>query len=101
MMWMIFGMFLVTYIPRMIPMLFTKDVRFPSVLERWLSFIPYATLGALIFPGVLTVDENHPWIGLIGAVIAFLIAWRWKSILLPIISAILTVFLLQQLITFL
>jgi branched-subunit amino acid transport protein len=94
--WMIFGMFLVTYIPRMMPMVFTKDLIFPPLLEKWLSYIPYAALGALIFPGVLTVDANYPWIGLVAAVIAFIIAWFFKQMILVLLAAVLVVFLLQQ-----
>ncbi|WP_202080980.1 AzlD domain-containing protein [Caldalkalibacillus salinus] len=95
MIWVIFGMFIVTYIPRMLPMVLTKDIAFPPLLERWLQYIPYAALGALIFPGVLEVDTEHKWIGLIGAVVAFGCAWMWKSIFVPLFTAVLTVFLLQ------
>lgn len=94
--WMIFGMFLVTYIPRMLPMVFTKDLIFPPILEKWLSYIPYAALGALIFPGVLTVDESYPWIGLVAAMIAFVIAWFSRQIIFVLLGAVLVVFLLQQ-----
>lgn len=94
--WMILGMFLVTYIPRMVPMVFTKDMVFPPLLEKWLSYIPYAALGALIFPGVLTVDNNYPWIGIVAAAIAFIIAWFFKQMIMVLLIAVLVVFLLQQ-----
>jgi branched-subunit amino acid transport protein len=96
--WMIFGMFLVTYLPRMLPMVLTKDLKFPPIVERWLGFIPYAALGALIFPGVLMVDPNHFWIGLVAAGVAFLISWFFRNMIVVLISAILVVFLLQQLV---
>jgi branched-subunit amino acid transport protein len=94
--WMIFGMLLVTYIPRLLPMAFTKDLAFPPLLEKWLSFIPYAALGALIFPGVLTVDDSYPWIGLVAALVTFIISWYSKQMILILMSSILVVFLLQQ-----
>ncbi|GAA0370092.1 AzlD domain-containing protein [Bacillus horti] len=94
--WLIFGMFVVTYIPRMLPMLFIKGISFPPIVERWLSYIPYAALGALIFPGVLTVDQSFPMIGLMGALVAFLCAWNSKNILIPLIASVLTVYLFQQ-----
>jgi branched-subunit amino acid transport protein len=94
--WMIFGMFLVTYIPRLLPMVFTKDLVFPPLLEKWLSYIPYAALGALIFPGVLTVDQSYPWFGFLAAIIAFILAWFFKQMILILLSSILVVFLLQQ-----
>lgn len=47
-------MALVTYIPRMIPMVLLNGVKLPKRLRTFLGFIPYAALGALIFPGILS-----------------------------------------------
>jgi branched-subunit amino acid transport protein len=94
--WMIFGMFLVTYVPRLLPMVLTKDLAFPPLLEKWLSYIPYAALGALIFPGVLTVDQAYPWIGFVAALVTFIISWFFKQMILILITSILVVFMLQQ-----
>lgn len=93
---MILGMFVVTFIPRMLPMLFIRGLKFPPIVERWLSYIPYAALGALIFPGVLTVNAENPWIGLVAAALAFACAWWSKKILLPLLVAVVTVFILQE-----
>ncbi len=46
-------MALVTYIPRLLPMLFLNGIKLPARLEVFLKYIPYAALGALIFPGIL------------------------------------------------
>ncbi len=32
----------------------------PRWIRRWLSFFPYAALGSLIFPGILTVVDGRP-----------------------------------------
>lgn len=94
--WIVFGMFAVTYIPRMIPMVFTKDISFPPLIERWLSFIPYAALAALILPGVLTVAPEYPWAGLIAALGAALTAWFTSSILFSLVSAVAILYILQN-----
>jgi len=91
---LIFGMFIVTFIPRMLPMLF-KNLTFPSWLNRWLTLVPYAVLGALIFPGVMTVDSNHPYYGLIAGIVAFSIAWFFQNLIVIILGSFLTMMILQ------
>jgi len=96
MIWLILGMFLVTYLPRLLPMVLTRGLTFPPLLERWLGFVPFAALGALIFPGVLTVQPDQMWIGFLGALAAFLVSWWAKNMILVLVSAILAVYVLQQ-----
>lgn len=68
---LIFAMGLVTYIPRMIPMVLLNGVKLPPRLKNFLGFIPFAALGALIFPGVLssTGDISSAVFGLSAAII--------------------------------
>jgi branched-subunit amino acid transport protein len=93
--WMIFGMFVVTYVPRMLPLVLTKDLHFPPIVEKWLSFIPYAALGALIFPGVMTVTAEAPWIGFVAAACTFLVAWYIRQMIVVLISSVVFLFILQ------
>ena len=72
--WMLFGMALVTYIPRMIPLTFLDGKELPPIVSGVLRNIPYAVLGALIFPGILFVQKGNILFGIIGAGAAFLIA---------------------------
>ena len=51
-------------------------LNFSPKFEKFLNLIPYTALAALICPGVLTVDPNLWYIGLIGAVIAGGLAWK-------------------------
>lgn len=51
---LVLTMGIVTYIPRMLPMVLLNGVKLPVRLRTFLSFIPYAALGALIFPGILS-----------------------------------------------
>ena len=72
----ILGCALVTFIPRLIPALFIDKLDFSPKFEKFLNLIPYTALAALICPGVLTVDSQIWYIGLIGAVVAAGLAWK-------------------------
>ncbi|MBE6497338.1 MAG: AzlD domain-containing protein [Methanobrevibacter sp.] len=72
----ILGCALVTFIPRLIPALFIDRLNFSPKVEKFLNLIPYTALAALICPGVLTVDNQLWYIGLIGAVVAAALAWK-------------------------
>ena len=72
--WMLLGMALVTYIPRMIPLTVLDGKELPPIVSGVLRNIPYAVLGALIFPAILFVQEGNILFGVLGAGAAFLIA---------------------------
>lgn len=72
----IIGCALVTFIPRLIPALFVNKINFPPKVEKFLNLIPYTALAALICPGVLTVDSQMWYIGLIGAIVAAGLSWK-------------------------
>ena len=72
----ILGCAIVTFIPRLIPALCIDRLNFSPKVEKFLNLIPYTALAALICPGVLTVDNQLWYIGLIGAVVAAGLAWK-------------------------
>ena len=85
---MIAGMCLVTSVPRVIPLLLGRDLALPAWIRRWLSFFPYAALGALIFPGILTIIPGRPWIGVAAGGCAALLATRARNAIFPVLVAI-------------
>ncbi|MFZ3577338.1 AzlD domain-containing protein [Virgibacillus sp. DJP39] len=91
----IIGMSLATMIPRIIPAYIVDRINFPDWLNRWLNAIPYAALGALIFPGILLVRPEHPHIGIIGGVVAIILAYFGLNIILVVVGAIATVFIMS------
>lgn len=91
----IIGMSLVTMLPRMVPAYIVDKIHFPDWMDRWLSAIPYAALGALIFPGILTVKPDQPQIGFIGGLAAVMLAYLGLNVILVVIGAIGTVLLLS------
>jgi len=94
----ILGMALVTYLPRLLPALFMDRFQFPAWFKKWLKSIPYAALGALIFPGVLLVDRDQPLLGLAGGLVAAALSFLNLHITLVMAGSILTVILIQYLI---
>jgi branched-subunit amino acid transport protein len=92
---LIVGMALVTYLPRLLPALFLDRFRFPAWFEKWIKSIPYAALGALIFPGVLFVKEDQPLLGLAGGVVATILAFLNLHVTVVMAGSILAVYFLQ------
>lgn len=91
----ILGMAIVTYIPRLVPVFIVERFTLPNWLEKWLKCVPYAALAALIYPSILTVNKHNPLVGLIGGVVAAILAYFRVHILFVIICTILTAFLLS------
>lgn len=85
--WMVLGMALVTYIPRAIPLTFLEGRELPESVQNVLRNIPYAVLGALIFPAVLFIQEDI-WFGIIGAAAAFAIALAGANVILVVLGTI-------------
>lgn len=86
--WMLFGMALVTYIPRMIPLTFLDGKELSPLVSGVLRNIPYAVLGALIFPTILFVQEGNLLFGVIGILTAFTIAFIGGGVMSVVIGTI-------------
>lgn len=86
--WMLLGMALATYIPRMIPLTFLEGKELPPIVSGVLRNIPYAVLGALIFPAILFVQEGNILFGIIGTAVAFLIAILGGSVMTVVLGTI-------------
>lgn len=86
--WMLLGMALVTYIPRAFPLTFLEGKELPPIVSGVLRNIPYAVLGALIFPAILYVQEGHLLFGIIGAVVAFSLAYFFSNVMVVVLGTI-------------
>jgi branched-subunit amino acid transport protein len=84
----------VTFIPRLIPLLLLRDKTPPPLLKRLLNTIPYAALGALIFPGVLQSVPSMPWAAVAGVGTALLVSWFKGGLIAAVASSVLVVFLM-------
>jgi len=84
---MILGMGFVTYIPRLLPFVVLNGVKMPPFLQGVLKNVPYATLGALIIPGIFFINEDI-WFGIIGLLSAFAAAWIGANVIIVVLTAI-------------
>ncbi len=73
----------------------------PDTIRRSLRFVPPAVLSALVLPALLMPSgrldlglANHRWL---AGLVAILVAWRTRSILLTILAGMLALLLLQLL----
>ena len=98
MIWLLAGMFLVTYIPRLIPFLFARQLDLPPWVRKWLKLFPYAALGALIFPGILTAVPGRPALAAGAGILAAACALFIRNITVIVVLAISAVLLLQNLV---
>lgn len=83
----ILGMAIVTYIPRVLPLVVINGKEMPPKVKAVLQNVPYAALGALIFPGILFIQDDI-WFGIIGGFTAFTVALLGANIIFVVISAI-------------
>ena len=87
---LILGMMIVTYLPRLIPFLMGNQKELPEKFNKFLSYIPATALGALILPGVFNAT---PIAGIVGILFAIGYSWYKGGIILPVIGAILSTFI--------
>lgn len=88
------GMAIVTYLPRMLPLVFLHQVSYPPFLQNMLRYMPYAILGALIFPGILSsTSEENVIPALIAGIGCSLLAWFRLPTIWVVLAGILLVYL--------
>ncbi|ARK22514.1 MULTISPECIES: AzlD domain-containing protein [Sporosarcina] len=85
--WMLLGMAVATYLPRMIPLTLLDGKELPPIVSGVLRNIPYAVLGALIFPAILHIQDDILF-GIIGAITAFALAFFGLDVMFVVIGTI-------------
>lgn len=86
MVFMVLAMAGVTYLIRMLPMLFFRKRITNTFICSLLYYIPYAVLSAMTFPYIF-YSTNSFWTALVGTVVALISAMTLKKL---IIVALLT-----------
>jgi branched-subunit amino acid transport protein len=95
------GMAFVTFMIRYPVLALLGKVPMPEPILRALRYVPPAVLAAIIVPSVLMPTgsvqlTNNPF--LIAGIIAVLVAWRTKNLLLTIIIGMASLWLLRAVI---
>lgn len=50
---------IVTWLPRILPFIFSKKLIFPSKIQLFLDYLPMCILGALFFQSLFTFEKNQ------------------------------------------
>lgn len=95
------AMGLITYAQRLSFILFLEKLTLPVTVKRALRFVPIAVLPAIIFPELLIrggqIDFSLGNERLIAGLVAAIVAWRSRSMLLTIVVGMGLLLLLQRL----
>ncbi|GAB7388772.1 AzlD domain-containing protein [Bacillaceae bacterium] len=81
----------VTYLPRMLPLVILQEIRLPPLWHRFLQFVPFAALSALIIPGIFS-STGSPSSAVAGGIAAVILAWLRLNLMVIVAGAILAVF---------
>lgn len=88
-------MALVTYIPRALPLtLYRKKIKSPW-LNSFLYYVPYAVLGAMVFPSILYSTQSTR-VSVVGLGVAVGLAFLEKGLLVVAIGSIAAVYIFSS-----
>ena len=100
---LILGMALVTYLPRVLPMLVLSNRSVPEKISKWMSFVPVSIFAALIFSDVFFWESQfnvNPIVNikLLPSVLVFIVAYKTKSLLWSMVLGIAAIALMVYLV---
>lgn len=87
-------MALVTYIPRVLPLAIFKNKIRSRFITAFLSYVPFAVLGAMIFPDILSATGQLTS-ALVGLLIAAVLAYFERGLLQVAVCAIVAVYVCE------
>lgn len=90
----VFLMAVVTYLPRVAPLAIFKNKIQSRFLTAFLGYVPFAVLGAMIFPDILYSTGNLTS-AIVGLVTAAILAYFERSLLQVAVCAIIAVYLCE------
>ena len=86
----------VTYLIRMLPLVLFKKEITSSFVKSFLYYVPYACLAAMTFPAILTATAGGILSGVVGLVVALIVAYKEKSLLTVALFACAAVFIAER-----
>lgn len=90
----ILGMAIVTYIPRLLPFHIFSKMNLSKRTMLFLKCIPYSALGALIIPDVFKSIEGNFIASITGTITAIILTYIFKNMILTVIGSIIVVYLI-------
>jgi len=90
---------LVTFALRLLPVILLERIEIPLRVRQALRFVPPAVLSAIIFPELLrprgALDISLSNVRLLAGLLAALVAWRTRNVLLTIAVGMGALWILQ------
>ena len=90
----IFGMALVTYLIRVLPLTLIRKKIENKTIRSFLYYVPYVTLAVMTFPAILDATQS-PLAAAVALIVAIVFAYFGKSLFFVAISSSLTVFIIE------
>lgn len=90
-------MAIVTYATRAIPLLLCNKKIENRYVRSFLTYLPYGVLSAMVFPAIFT-STSGIISGAIGAIVAIILAFFKRGLVVVAIGATVTVFVVEQII---
>ena len=90
---LIIGMMVVTYLPRLLPLVALSKRPLPAGLRRFLCYIPYCALGALIVRGVAESPAGMAPATLAGVAVAAGVSWLRGGLVSSVVASIVAAYL--------
>lgn len=84
---------LVTYMPRVIPLVINKQIE-STYIKSVLYYMPYYVLGAMTFPAVL-YSTNSLLFSLIGTLVGVALAYKEQSLIKVAMASVAIIYLLN------
>ncbi|NRD77876.1 AzlD domain-containing protein [Bacillus sp. BRMEA1] len=95
----IIGMALVTFIPRVLPLMVLSRFKLPEWGTRWLSFIPISVMAALVGQEIFMhdgkIDFSFSNLEMLAAIPTFLMAVKTRSLLGTVVTGIISLMVLR------
>jgi len=86
-------MALVTYLPRLLPLMLLQKLKLRPSMMRFLQLVPYTSLSILIVRGILTSDPDMVPAAIAGIGVAGALAYWKGNLVLSVLSGIAVSFL--------
>ncbi len=90
-------MALVTWLPRIAPLLLFRRRIQNRFFRSFLYYVPYAVLAAMVIPAIFGATQS-PWSAAAGLAVALMLGWRGCSLFTVALGSSLAVLLAEQVI---
>lgn len=88
-------MAVVTYLPRVLPLVLFRKKLNDGFLKSFLLYMPYGVLAAMVFPGIL-YSTSSMISAIIGTIVALVMSFCNRSLLPVAVTATVAVFITEK-----